>query len=47
VNLGHAAKTLRARRGDPVLISRVARQAVAVPERIGILEPPPQPSTLS
>ena len=46
VNLGHAAKTLRARRGDPVVISRVARQAAHPPERIGILDPPPQPSTV-
>lgn len=46
VNLGHAAKTLRAGRGDPVVISRVARTAPAPRERIGILDPPPQPSTL-
>lgn len=46
VNLGHAAKTLRARRGDPVVISRVARQAAQPQERIGILDPPPQPSTV-
>jgi hypothetical protein len=47
VNLGHAAKTLRAGRGDPVVISRVPRQAPQPAERIGILEPPPQPSTMS
>ncbi|HEV2890937.1 MAG TPA: SAM-dependent chlorinase/fluorinase [Frankiaceae bacterium] len=46
VNLGHAAKTLRARRGDPVVISRVARVAPHPQERIGILDPPPQPSTV-
>jgi S-adenosylmethionine hydrolase len=47
VNLGHAAKTLRAGRGDPVVISRLARTAPAPRERIGILDPPPQPSTMS
>jgi S-adenosylmethionine hydrolase len=46
VNLGHAAKTLRAGRGDPVVISRVPRQAPQPTEPIGILEPPPQPSTM-
>ncbi len=46
VNLGHAAKTLRAGRGDPVVISRVPRTAPVTQERIGILEPPPQPSTV-
>jgi S-adenosylmethionine hydrolase len=46
VNLGHAAKTLRARRGDPVVISRVARVAPLPQEPIGILDPPPQPSTV-
>ena len=47
VNLGHAAKTLRAGRGDPVVISRVARKAVRSQEPIGLLDPPPQPSTMS
>jgi S-adenosylmethionine hydrolase len=47
VNLGHAAKTLRAGRGDPVVVSRVHRPPAQPPERIGILEPPPQPSTMS
>lgn len=47
VNLGHAAKTLRAGRGDPVVISRVARPAPVPTEPIGILEPPPRPSTLN
>jgi S-adenosylmethionine hydrolase len=47
VNLGHAAHTLRARRGDPVVISRVPRQAPVAQEPIGILNPPPQPSTMS
>ena len=47
VNLGHAAKTLRAGRGDPVVISRVARKAVRALEPIGLLDPPPQPSTMS
>ena len=46
VNLGHAAKTLRARRGDPVVISRVARTVTLPQEPIGILDPPPQPSTM-
>jgi S-adenosylmethionine hydrolase len=46
VNLGHAAKTLRAGRGDPVVISRVPRTAPVAQEPIGILEPPPQPSTV-
>lgn len=47
VNLGHAAKTLRAGRGDPVVIARVPRQAPVAAEPIGILSPPPQPSTMS
>jgi S-adenosylmethionine hydrolase len=47
VNLGHAARTLRAGRGDPVVISRVPRQAPVVQEPIGILSPPPAPSTMS
>jgi S-adenosylmethionine hydrolase len=47
VNLGHAAKTLRAVRGDPVVISRAPRMAPHAREPIGILEPPPQPSTMS
>jgi S-adenosylmethionine hydrolase len=46
VNLGHAAKTLRAGRGDPVVISRAPRVAPHAQEPIGILEPPPQPSTM-
>lgn len=46
VNLGHAAKTLRAGRGDPIVISRVARK-VASRQPIGLLDPPPQPSTMS
>ena len=46
VNLGHAAKTLRAGRGDPVVIARVPRQAPVSQEPIGILSPPPQPSTI-
>jgi S-adenosylmethionine hydrolase len=47
VNLGHAERMLRAGRGDPVVISRVPRQAPVPQEPIGILSPPPQPSTLS
>jgi hypothetical protein len=47
VNLGHAAKTLRAGRGDPVVISRLHRPAPQSHERIGILSPPPEPSTMS
>ncbi|HWL38096.1 MAG TPA: SAM-dependent chlorinase/fluorinase [Frankiaceae bacterium] len=47
VNLGHAAKTLRAGRGDPVVISRLARRAVLPAEPIGLLDPPPRPSTMS
>jgi S-adenosylmethionine hydrolase len=47
VNLGHAAKTLRAGRGDPVVISRLARRAVMPAEPIGLLDPPPRPSTMS
>lgn len=46
VNLGHAAKTLRARRGDPIVISRLPRMATHAQEPIGILNPPPQPSTV-
>ncbi len=46
VNLGHAAKMLRAGRGDPVVIARVPRQAPTTQEPIGILNPPPQPSTI-
>jgi len=46
VNLGHAAKSLRAGRGDPVVISRVARKPSAPQEPIGLLDPPPEPSTL-
>ncbi len=45
VNLGHAAHTLRARRGEPVVISRVARTPAAPPQPIGVLSPPPVPST--
>lgn len=47
VNLGHAAKTLRAGRGDPVVISRLARRAVLPAKPIGLLDPPPRPSTMS
>jgi S-adenosylmethionine hydrolase len=46
VNLGHAAKTLRAGRGDPVVIARMARHAPEAPRSIGILDPPPEPSTM-
>jgi S-adenosylmethionine hydrolase len=46
VNLGHAAKTLKAGRGDPIVIARMPRPASVPQERIGILEPPPQPSTM-
>jgi S-adenosylmethionine hydrolase len=46
VNLGHAARTLRAGRGDPVVIARMPRVAHEAPRAIGILDPPPQPSTL-
>lgn len=46
VNLGHAAKTLRAGRGDPVVISRVARQAAQPKQQIGLLEPPPRTSSI-
>jgi S-adenosylmethionine hydrolase len=46
VNLGHAAKTLKAGRGDPIVIARMPRAAAVPQERIGILEPPPQPSTM-
>jgi S-adenosylmethionine hydrolase len=45
VNLGHAATTLRSRRGDPVVISRVLREASVPREPIGVLNPPPAPST--
>lgn len=45
VNLGHAANTLRARRGDPIVISRLARAAAAPSGPIGVLNPPPRTST--
>ncbi len=45
VNLGHAAKTLKAGRGDPVVLSRVPKPAATSSEPIGVLSPPPQPST--
>jgi S-adenosylmethionine hydrolase len=46
VNLGHASRALRVGAGDPVVISRLARVPTAPPRRIGVLDPPPQPSTL-
>lgn len=46
VNLGHAADTLRARRGDPVVISRVARKATRTQQPIGLLDPPPATSSI-
>ena len=46
VNLGHAATTLRSHRGDPVVISRVARMPVEPRRSIGVLDPPPAPSTI-
>ncbi|MCA1824821.1 MAG: S-adenosyl-l-methionine hydroxide adenosyltransferase family protein [Mycobacteriales bacterium] len=46
VNLGHASKTLRAHRGDPIVLSRVAREAPATDRKIGVLDPPPQPTTV-
>ncbi len=46
VNLGHAARTLRARRGDPVVISRVPRTPQQARGPIGVLSPPPAPSTV-
>ncbi|HVF04360.1 MAG TPA: SAM-dependent chlorinase/fluorinase [Frankiaceae bacterium] len=46
VNLGHAADTLRAGRGDPVVISRVARKATRAQQPIGLLDPPPATSSI-
>ena len=46
VNRGHASQTLRASRGEPVVLSRVARTAPVPVEPIGILTPPPSPSTM-
>ena len=46
VNLGHAAKTLRAGRGDPIVISRVARKANVPAQPIGLLDPPPASSSI-
>jgi S-adenosyl-L-methionine hydrolase (adenosine-forming) len=46
VNTGHAARTLRSRRGDPVVISRMARTPTRSAERIGVLSPPPATSTV-
>jgi hypothetical protein len=46
VNLGHAAKTLRAGRGDAIVISRLARKAVRPQEPIGLLDPPPETSSI-
>ncbi len=46
VNLGHAAKTLRAGRGDPIVISRMARKAPRPQEPIGLLDPPPATSSI-
>lgn len=40
VNLGHAAATLRAARGEPVVIARLPRPASLPPRRIGVLDPP-------
>ena len=45
VNLGHAGQTLRAGRGEPVVISRMARTTPIPTEPIGVLSPPPAPST--
>lgn len=47
VNQGHAARTLRAGRGEPVVIARSPRPAARRTEPIGVLNPPPQPSTMS
>ena len=46
VNLGHAAKTLRAGRGDPIVIARLARHSPQPPQQIGLLEPPPRTSSM-
>jgi len=40
VNLGRATDTLRARRGDPVVISQAPRQAPVPTGPIGVLDPP-------
>lgn len=41
VNLGHAARTLRAERGEPIVIARLPVTAQAPVRRIGVLDPPP------
>lgn len=40
VNLGDAAATLRASRGEPMVIARLAKTAPTVRRRIGVLDPP-------
>ncbi|MHB8341687.1 MAG: SAM hydrolase/SAM-dependent halogenase family protein [Mycobacteriales bacterium] len=41
VNQGHAARTLRAARGEPVVIGRVPRTAPTPAGPVGVLQPPP------
>lgn len=45
VNLGRAADVLRARRGDPVVISQAPREPVRAPALVGLLDPPPRTAT--